>query len=295
MIGMNPVKFNWEDARYFLAVARAGQLGRAAERLGVSNVTLSRHLAHLHSRVGSALFVRHSRGLNLTDEGHRLMRYLERAEAEIEAASEIFGGSDQQVSGTVRIAAPEGFALRVLTPQLQGLLHQHPDLNVEVVPQSRGFSLSRREADIAVMVGKPDEPKLDSISLGTYRLGLYASPTYLHGRGRPDSVESLKGHRLIGYVEDLLFSERLNTPKSLWPQWSSQVAVYSPIGQVEAVKAGLGIGMLHRFLLSESDGLVHLLPEQDMYREFFLVYHQSTEKIPRIRAAIDFLQSLTVE
>ena len=108
-------------------------------------------------------------------------------------------------------------------------------------------------------------------------------------------MESLKGHRLIGYVEDLLFSERLNTPKSLWPQWSSQVAVYSPIGQVEAVKAGLGIGMLHRFLLSESDELVHLLPEQDMYREFFLVYHQSTEKIPRIRAAIGFLQSLTVE
>ena len=81
-----------------MAVARAGQLGRAAERLGVSNVTLSRHLAHLHSRVGSALFVRHSQGLNLTDEGHRLMRYLERAEAEIEAASEIL---EAQISKSV--------------------------------------------------------------------------------------------------------------------------------------------------------------------------------------------------
>ena len=292
---MGQKTFNWEDARYFLAVARSGTLGRAAEQLNVSTITLSRHLSYLQQRTGSALFVRHSKGLTLTDEGGRLMEYLERAEAEIEAAGEIFGSDSSSVTGTVRIAAPEGFAIRVLTPKLRLLSELHPDLRVEIVPQSRGFSLSRREADIAVMVGKPSEPKLDAQRLGSYSLGLFASQEYLDRWGTPASIEELGAHRLVGYVEDLLFSEKLNIPKAVFNGWQSQTAIYSPIGQVEAVKAGLGIGMLHRFLLAPDHNLVHLLPEADREREFYLVYHQSTERIPRIRAAIDFLSQLTTE
>ena len=287
--------FNWEDARYFLALARSGQMGKAAASLNISTITLSRHLSYLQQRTGTPLFTRLSRGLKLTDEGLRLMHYLERAEAEIEAASEIFGGGANSVSGTVRVAAPEGFALRVLTPQLNTLLEANPDLNVEIVPQSRGFSLSRREADIAVMVGKPNESNLDSICLGSYSLGLYASPTYLDQFGLPRSIEHLSEHRLIGYVEDLLFSDRLNTPRSVWSQWKSQAAIYSPIGQVEAVKAGLGIGVLHQFLLTEADQLVRLIPEIEVQREFYLVYHQSTEKVPRIAATIEFMKGLKAE
>lgn len=287
--------FNWEDARYFLAVARAGQIGKAAASLNISTITLSRHLSYLQQRTGSPLFTRLSRGLKLTDEGLRLMHYLERAEAEIEAASEIFRGPTNSVSGTVRIAAPEGFALRVLTPQLNALLKANPDLNLEIVPQSRGFSLSRREADIAVMVGKPTEPNLDSICLGSYSLGLYASRQYLDQFGMPEAIEDLANHRLIGYVEDLLFSDKLNTPRSVWSQWQSQAAIYSPIGQVEAVKAGLGIGVLHRFLIKEMDALISLIPEVEVQREFYLVYHQSTEKVPRIGATIEFMKGLKAE
>ena len=163
---MKHKQLNWEDARYLLAVARAGQLGRAAEILGVSVMTLSRHLNQLQHRVGTSLLTRHSKGMQLTNEGSRLVEYLERAEAEIEAAGSIFEAHGRSVSGTVRIAAPEGFALKVLTPNLGALLRDHPDLNVEIVPQTPGFSLSRREADIAVMVGRPNEGQLHSESLG---------------------------------------------------------------------------------------------------------------------------------
>ena len=292
---MRSTSFNWEDARYFLAVARTGQLGKAAEALMISKMTLSRHLSHMQQRTGTPLFTRHSKGLALTDEGQRLIAYLERAEAEIEAASEIFGTDTQSVSGTIRIAAPEGFALRVLTPKLGLLQSANPNLNVEIVPQSRGFSLSKREADVAVMVGKPTEANLSARLLGRYTLGLFATNAYLDAFGEPASIDALSEHRLVGYVEDLLFSERLNIPKSVYPAWRSHTAIYSPIGQVEAVKAGLGIGMLHRFLINPGDDLIHLLPQADREREFYLVYHQSTEKIPRIRAAIDFLASLNVE
>lgn len=292
---MNRHRFNWEDARYFLAVARAGTIGRAAEALGISSITLSRHLSHLQSRTGRPLLTRHSKGLRLTDEGQRLLDYLERAEAEIEAASEIFDSGSASISGTVRIAAPEGFALRVLTPKMTELLDVNPDLKVEIVPQLRGFSLSRREADLAIMVGKPQEPKLKFISLGTYQLGLFSSNAYIAKRGRPTTLDDLVDHQLIGYVDDLLFSERLNTPKAAWPAWQSQLSIYSPIGQVEAVRSGAGIGMLHHFLVSAKDGLIHLLPEVSVEREFYLVYHPTTERIPRIRAAIEFLTNISVE
>ncbi len=291
---MSTPRFNWEDARYFLAVARAGQIGKAAESLGVSAITLSRHLSHLQSRTKSQLLIRHNKGFSLTDEGHRLVEYLERAEAEIEAAGEVFGSDTNSISGTVRIAAPEGFALKILTPSLRQLLELHPQLKIEVVPQSPGFSLSRREADLAVMVGRPMEQSLKSVSLGTYTVGLFASQDYLDRHGVPDSLEKLADHCLIGYVEDLLFTDRLNIARSVWPQWQSQVSIYSPTGQVEAVRAGVGIGMLHGFLVDKEYGLIKVLPEVQAEREFFLVYHQNTQRIPRISSVIAFLKDLAL-
>ena len=190
-------QINWEDARYLLSIARVGQLGKAAESLGVSVMTLSRHLNQLQTRLGSVLLTRHSKGMQLTNEGSRLVEYLERAEAEIEAASSIFDQTGRSVSGTVRIAAPEGFALKVLTPRLDALAAEHPDLKLEIVSQTPGFSLSRREADVAVMVGKPSEPQLNFESLGTYRLGLYASRDYAAQHSLPEHFDELSSHRLV--------------------------------------------------------------------------------------------------
>ena len=290
---MKQKQLNWEDARYLLAVARAGQLGRAAEALGVSVMTLSRHLNQLQHRVGTSLLTRHSKGMQLTNEGSRLVEYLERAEAEIDAASSIFESHGRSVSGTVRIAAPEGFALKVLTPNLGRLLQEHPDLNIEIVPQTPGFSLSRREADIAVMVGRPSEGQLRSESLGTYALGLYASESYIADHGIPKTIDELLTHRLIGYVEDLLFSDRLNIANQISSGWQSNIAIYSPIGQVEAVRSGLGVGVLHDFLLEDGEELIAILPELQLHREFFLVSHPTTERIPRIHAALAFMRTLS--
>ena len=289
---MNQRQIHWEDAKYLLAIARTGQLSQAAESIGVSVMTLSRHLSQLQTRVGVTLLMRHSKGMQLTHDGSRLVEYFERAEAEMDAASAIFDRSGQSVSGTVRIAAPEGFALQVLTPNLGELIDVHPELNLEIVPQTPGFSLSRREADIAVMVGKPSETALDSETLGTYKLGLYASQQYVDKFGVPDDVDQLADHRLIGYVEDLLFSDRLNIARAVWSQWQSQVAIYSPIGQVEAVRAGLGIGVLHEFLLDRDESLVPVLPDLQLSREFYLVSHPATKRLSRIQTVLEFLRTL---
>lgn len=286
-------QFQWEDARYFLAVARVGQLKKAAAMLGVSTITLSRHLAQLQRRAQSPLFYRHSQGLRLTDEGSRLMVHLERIEAEFEVASDVvFGSRTNSVVGTVRIAAPEGFALKVLSEHLVDLADSAPDLRVEVVPQHPGFSLSRRDADLAIMIERPRERSLQAESLGRYQLGLFASPIYVERFGIPTSVEELKSHRLIGYVEDILVTQSLNLSATVWSGWESHYGLYSPVAQVAAVRSGLGIAVLHEFLLDAEDSLVRLLPDIRLDREFFVVTHQATARIPRIQAVMAFLKTL---
>jgi len=98
---------------------------------------------------------------------------------------------------------------------------------------------------------------------------------------------------LIGYVEDLLFSDRLNIAKQISSGWQSNIAIYSPIGQVEAVRSGLGVGVLHDFLLEDGEELIAILPELQLHREFFLVSHPTTERIPRIHAALAFMRTLS--
>ncbi len=285
--------FQWEEARYFLAVARAGQIKRAATQLGISAITLSRHLAHLQSKSQTQLFYRHPQGVRLTDDGVRLMEHLERIEAEFEAAGElILGSASQALNGLVRIAAPEGFALKVLSKHLVQYQALAPDVRIELVPQTPGLSLSRREADIAVMVGRPTERSLVAESLGHYRLGVFASESYLASHGKPTRIDELQQHTLIGYVDDLLFSQSLNVTAAIWPRWESHYAIYSPVGQVTAVQSGLGIGVLHEFLIDPSMNLIRVLPEIRVEREFYAVTHQALERVPRIRHMMQFLQTL---
>lgn len=285
---------NWEDARYFLAVARTGKINRAAQNLGISPITLSRRMAHLQDQMKTDLLVRHNQGVELTHDGQRLLEHLERAEAEFDAANQQFDQTGQNLQGTLRIAAPDGFALKILSTQIPRFMDQHPELTIEIVPLPRGFSLSKREADIAILVGKPEEPKLAYELLSEYKLGFYAAPDYLKAHGTPKSLGDLSKHRLVGYVDDLLLSERLNIPRSAWSSWQSQLAIHSAIGQYEAVRAGAGIGVIHKYFLQGDDQVMQILTENELTRSYYIVTHQNIAKLPRIRLATRFLKSLQI-
>ncbi len=283
---------HWDDARYFLALARTGQIGKAAELLGVSNITLSRRLKQIQTESVAPLWTRSRNGLELSDEGRRLVAYFERVEAELDAAQDFMAGQvSGEIAGTVRVAAPEGFVNQIVSPHLDAFVAAYPKLRLEIVPQTPGFSMSRRQADLAVMVGEPTEPELAHEHLSDYGLGVYATASYLDAHGTPSTVEDLTDHRLIGYVEDLLFSPRLNLQRSIWNQWTSTLSVYSPVAQVEAVSSGAGIGVLHTFLIRDR-ALVRILPDLKLTRAFYLVSHQNTTHVPRIQAALGFLRSL---
>ena len=284
---------NWDDARLFLAVVRAGQMFGAAQRLNLSQATLSRRMAALEAELGTQLLVRRSHGCTPTEQGAAFAQKLERIEAEMVQAQAALGRADDRLAGTVRIGAPDGFGVAFLASRLGGLAAHHPDLTLQLVPVPRSFSLSEREADLAVMVGRPEQGRLVVRKLTDYTLGLYAAPDYLARHGMPADLAALaEGHQLIGYVEDLIYAPGLNYARDVLRSWRSSLEVSSAIGQVEAVRGGAGIGLLHDYLARARPDLVPVLPDTVVTRSYWLAWHESLRHMARVQATARFLAEL---
>ena len=275
---------NWDDIRLFLAVARAGQILAAARRLGLNHATVGRRLDGLEKAIAAKLFERRPNGCVLTADGAAFLPAAERMEAEMLSARAALGSAEVGLTGTVRIGAPDGFGTAFLAARLGRLSEQHPGLTIQLVPVPRAFSLSRREADIAITMDRPEEGRLVAQKLVDYALGLYASSAYLDAHGRPQTLADLSGHRLVGYVDDLLSTPSLDYAAEIVGDFASRFEISSALGQTEAVAAGAGIGILHAFIAKKRAGLERVLPERELRRAYWLVYHESARGLARITA-----------
>jgi DNA-binding transcriptional LysR family regulator len=280
---------NWDDMRIFLAVARAGQILGAARRLGLNHATVSRRIAALEEALGARLFRRLTTGSEPTPAGERLLALAERMEAEAIAAAAEVGGEGEAVSGTVRVGAPDGFGVAFRVPRLGALVERHPELAVQLVPVPRSFSLSRREADIAITTERPTEGRLVAQKLVDYTLGLYAARSYADAFGLPRSAAELPAHRLVGYVPDLVINPSLDYAAEFSPQWRPRFMISSALGQAEAVRAGAGIGIVHTFVARSMPDLVPVTVARPVRRAYWLIYHESMRGLTRIRAVADFV------
>lgn len=283
---------NWDDVRIFLAVARAGQILGAARRLGINHATVSRRVAALEADLKVRLFRRLTTGSELTPAGERFLEVAERMEAEMIAARADLAADGDEVSGTVRIGAPDGFGVAYLAPRLGALTSQYRDLSVQLVPVPRSFSLSRREADIAITVDRPSEGRLVAGKLVDYTLGLYASKHYAAEHGLPARAEDLTAHGLVGYVADLVIDPALDYAPEFSPDWNARFSVSSALGQVEAVRAGAGIGILHSFIARDHDDLIRVDAIPSIRRAYWLVYHESVRPLRRIQAVSSFISRI---
>jgi DNA-binding transcriptional LysR family regulator len=283
---------NWDDVRIFLAVARAGQILGAGRRLGLNHATVSRRVAALEEALGAKLFQRLTTGTELTSAGERFLPVAERMETDMIAARADLAGEGDEIAGAVRIGAPDGFGVAFLAPRLGELTNRHRDLAIQLVPVPRSFSLSRREADIAITVERPAEGRLVAGKLVDYSLGLYASRGYVERFGNPVTPGDLAGHRLIGYVPDLIINPSLDYAAEFWRDWETNYAISSALGQVEAVRSGAGIGILHTFIARSIPELVPVEAAPPIRRAYWLVYHESVRPMRRIQAVSAFIAEL---
>lgn len=287
-------QFDWDHLQAFLAVARTGRLTVAARRAGVDHATLSRRIASLEAALGVPLFERRTAGYALTPEGERL---LPDAEAMESLALRIAARRDdplQGLSGTVRIGTPEAFGTYFLAPRLARLAERHPQLDIELVANPRAFSLSRREADIAVSMARPEQGRLHARPLADYESGVYASRDYVERYGLTGEVPADRHdwarHAWVGYVEDLMWTPELNYLSQVSTAIAPRLRISNVISQCAAVAGGAGLGVLPCFVARHEPGLVRLAARDlCIFRSYWLVTHADTHDLARIRAVADFI------
>lgn len=278
---------DWDDLRVFLAVARAESLSAAGKRLKIDPATVGRRIARLEEAVAARLFVKSPQGYALTEAGARLVPHAERAEAASLAAQESLTGPEG-LTGQIRLGAPDGCANYLLPQVIARICDANPGLEVQVVALPRVFNLSKREADMAIGVSRPETGRLTVQKLADYRLHLAASRSYLetHPLDRP---EDLHRHRFVGYIPDLIFDKELDYLAEIGAPpvtfASNSVSV-----QLNFLRQGAGVGVVHDFALSSAPELERVLPGQiSLSRAFWLIRHADDARVARLSRFADAL------
>jgi len=281
---------DWDDFRFVLAIVRGGSVSAAAKQLGVDHATVIRRVDRLERHLSAKLFDRRKTGYLLTEAGQRVADSAETMESTIVANQEQVGGSVARLTGTVRIGAPDGFGTSFLAPRLAPFADRYPDLDLQLVATARLFSLSKREADIAISLTMPKEGRIVGRKLLDYRLGLYASPAYLDRFPTIVSREVLPQHRFVGYIEELLFTPELDYLPQVSPRISARFRSANLIAQLNATLSGFGIAVLPHFMASDYPQLVAVLPEEiSITRTFWMLMHADSKDLARIRAVADYI------
>lgn len=286
---------DWDDLRIFLAVARAESLSGAGRRLNMDASTVGRRIARLEQAVGAALFAKTPQGYALTAEGARLVAPAESAEQAATAASEATS-REAGLTGQLRIGAPDGCANYLLPQIARDLCRQHPGLEIQIVALPRVVNLTKREADMAVAVSPPDTGRLVVQRLTDYRLHLAAHEDYLKQHPPIDDLTDLTGHRMISYIPDMIFDRELDYLSATGVE-SAAITSNSVSVQMQAIRAGAGLGIVHDFAIPFAPGVRRILPERiALKRAFWLIRHADDRASRRLTLLAEILaQALRVE
>jgi DNA-binding transcriptional LysR family regulator len=277
---------DWDDVRYFLAVARGGSVRAAAEHLRVNHSTVLRRIAELEERLGAQMFEKLPSGYRLTDAGEEVLEFAEQMEASSNQLETRVFGRDQSVRGLLRVTLAPTLATHLLMPDFADFARLHPEVEIEILSSGEPLNLTNREADVAIRVVYDRD----------------ALPLNLHG---------LKGPEVFGGVymsRDLLAAWRAGAPDRIrWivrsldgiPDWAragevrtTEVAFRTTDGeaQIVAVRQGLGMTTLPCFV-GDADPLLMRVPGTalHMYGTLWLLTQGETRKTKRVRLFTEFV------
>lgn len=281
---MTTLAADWNDYQAFLAIARGGQLARAAAAMGIDATTVGRRLRRLETRIGATLFEHTREGQVLTEAGEALLSEVEAME---QAAQRIADTTAPGLgaAGLLRVSMPEGFGNVFVAAHLRDFTDRHPRLTLDLVASSGLLSPSKREADLAVTLSRPRAGPVIAGKLSDYALRLYASRAYLDAAPPPRRAADLaEGHRLVGYIPDLVYAPELRYLAEIHPGLTATLRSPSIIAQHRLIAAGAGVGVLPCFIGDADAGLVPLFPEKRILRTFWLVTHKDTHALARVKA-----------
>jgi DNA-binding transcriptional LysR family regulator len=275
--------WQWDDIRFFLAVARAGSLSGAARVLGVGHVTVGRRVALLERRLGVKLLNRVPEGFSITPAGQAILGQCAAMEIAALDLERIVAGRDSLTAGTVRLTTTEALAHRVVAPAIATLRRTHLALQVDLIVGVRTLDIARRDADLAVRFARPTAPELVCRKLGEVGYSIYASRRYLARCGVPRRGAGLAGYDLITFsgapaaTSPFFMGEALEGARLA-------VRCDNPLIQLQAAAQDIGIAELACFLGDECADLVRIWPDEPpALRTAWLVVHQDLRRSARIR------------
>lgn len=277
---------NWDDLKFFLAVARTGTLRRAAESIEVNHTTLTRRLSFMEDSVGTRLFDRSKSGLVLTQLGEDLMPHAERVEAEMAAVSRAIVGRDAQPTGTVYVTLPHGLAMTSLMDDFTAFAALYPDitLNLNFINDVR--DLMRREADVSLRVA--DEvtddvvgQRLVQMSQAAYCTRAYAERICNNGG---------EGLHFIGLHEPEEATTANWIKSSYYPKATLKHRVSELMPLITLAASGLGVAYLACNLGDRHPDLIRAPFQKPLpYRSIWLLLHRDLRNTARVRLLVDFL------
>jgi DNA-binding transcriptional LysR family regulator len=192
----------------------------------------------------------------------------------------------------LRVSASEGFGTWLIAYHLGEFASAHRHLAIDLAANTGFLDPSRREADIAILLARPQRGPLIAKKLTDYRLRLYASRAYLSAAPPIAASADLLAHPMVGYIPDLLYSPELNYLDEVRPGIEANLRCSSINTQYRLVASGAGVGVLPCFIGDRDPGLARLLPEIVITRSFWLVTHQDSRHLPRNALFVEWLSAL---
>jgi DNA-binding transcriptional LysR family regulator len=273
-------------------VAEAGSLTHAGDTLHLSQSAVSRQIRALEESLNTILFHRHARGLILTEQGELLHDATVAMAKRLDTAAARIRDSEDEVFGELRVTTTTGFGSLWLCPRLPKLYENYPDLKIDLMLEERVLDLPMREADVAIRMKEPSQADLIRRRLMTVRMRLYATPDYLAEHGTPRNLADLSTHRLIcqnpGSAQ--VSAGALMVQELLTHDIPSMLTVNNYFGVLQAVIAGLGIGVLPDYVIEDFPSITRVLPEYESGEvPVFLAYPEELRHSKRIAAFRDFV------
>jgi DNA-binding transcriptional LysR family regulator len=280
---------DWDDVRFFLAVAKTGSFSAAATQLNTKQTTVGRRIQALERRLGAKLFDRHRHGMEVTPAARGVLVQAESMMSNATSIERHLAGLDREMAGVVRIASTEGIAAHWLVPRLSQLRRTHPDIIVQVIAGDQVLDLATRQADLAIRFFRPTSNQLVAARVGQFNMSVFAAPSYIEQFGLPQSLEDLREHHIVDHT--VLHSLPAMKPWSEVVERTPSVVLRtnSSYAAMEAVSVGYGISVFPDYV-SKMSNLQPAPIDLRIVRDIWLVSHEETNKGARIRTVIDYVR-----
>jgi DNA-binding transcriptional LysR family regulator len=287
---------DWDKLRVFHAAAKAGSFTHAADSLNLSQSAISRQVSALEEEVGVPLFLRHARGLKLTEQGELLYNTANDVLVRLENTRISLTESREHPAGTLRVTTTAGLGSGWLIDRIPEFVEAYPEINLQLILSNEELDLGTREADCAIRLSQPMQPDLIQRKLFTVHFHIYAAPSYLARYGTPKTIAEIAKHRLVTFGEPVpAYLRDVNWLQMAVAETDTQeLPKFLQINDLRSIRraaeGGAGIAMLPDYLVTDGSILVRLLPETETPTfDTYFCYPEAIKNAAKLKAFRDFL------